>query len=378
MKTNILHTIRQGKIGGGETHVLDLVRELDRDKFNSTVISFTDGEMVDRLGKMGIKCYVIPTTKPFDFSVWSKVGKIAARENTNIIHAHGTRACSNSFRAAKKLNIPLIYTIHGWSFHRTQPVFIKTVRELSERLLVWQSTVNIAVSDANRKEGIDRLKMPHSVVIKNGVNLDKFCPEGAYKDIRQELGIAREATLVGYIVRLTEQKDPLTFIRAIRCVMDRKPDGDIRFLVVGDGDLKQQAVKLADQLGVSSQIIFQNFRTDVPDILHAIDIYCLPSLWEGLPIGLLEAMAMRKTIIATPVDGTREIVSDRENGLLVPVKDPEKLADAIIELHHNRLFARQLAGNAHKDIEQKYNVLKMTGEIEDIYRQVLAGNRITI
>ncbi|MDR1170856.1 MAG: glycosyltransferase, partial [Bacteroidales bacterium] len=355
MKTNILHIIRQGKIGGGETHVLDLVQILDKDRFNSTIISFTDGEMVDRSGKMGIKCLVIPTTKPFDFSVWSKISKIAAEENANIIHAHGTRACSNSFRTARKLNIPLIYTIHGWSFHRSQPIYTRMFRELSERFLVRQSTVNIAVSDANRQEGIDRLKMPHSVVVKNGINLNKFCPDGVYKDIRQELGVAGETTLVGYIVRLTEQKDPLTFIRTIRCVTDRKPDGDIRFLIVGDGDLKQQTLKLADQLGVSSQIIFQGFRTDVPDILHAIDIYCLPSLWEGLPIGLLEAMAMKKAIVATPVDGTKEIVSDRENGLLVPVKDPEKLSDAIIELHNDRLFAHRLAENAHKDMKQKYN-----------------------
>ncbi len=372
MKTNILHTIRQGKIGGGETHVLDLVQTLDKDRFNSAVISFTDGEMVDRLEKLGIKCYVIPTTKPFDCSVWSKVGEIATAENANIIHAHGTRACSNSFRAAKKRNIPLIYTIHGWSFHHTQPVYIRTVRELSERYLVRKSTVNIAVSDANRQEGIERLKMPHSVVVKNGVNLNKFSPEGAYKDIRRELNIPAETTLIGYIVRLTEQKDPLTFIRAIRCVTDRDGSANIRFLIVGDGDLKRQAVALADQLGVSSRIIFQDFRTDVPDILHAVDIYCLPSLWEGLPIGLLEAMAMKKTIVATPVDGTKEIVSDRENGLLVPIKDPSKLADAVIELHNDRQLARRLAENAHKDIEQKYNVLKMTKEIENVYRQVLA------
>lgn len=370
MKINILHAIRQGKIGGGETHVLDLVQTLDKDIFKSVVISFTDGEMVDRLKKIGIACYVVPTVHPFDFSVWGKVKRIAVKEKIDIIHAHGSRACSNTFYAARKLQIPLIYTIHGWSFHHTQDFHVRKARELSERYLVRKSTLNIAVSESNRQEGIQRLNMPHSVVVKNGVNLNKFDPHGQYKDIRQELDISKEATLVGYIVRLTEQKEPLTFIWAIRHIMDCEPNLNIRFLIVGDGDLKKAAIKLADQLAVSPYIIFQNFRTDVPDILNAIDIYCLPSLWEGLPIGLLEAMAMKKIIIATPADGTKEVIADRENGLLVPMKDPSALAKSIIEIHNNKRLGQQLAEKACKNIEDKYNILDMTGKIEAIYKNI--------
>jgi glycosyltransferase involved in cell wall biosynthesis len=370
-KIKILHTIRQGKIGGGETHVLDLVQFLDGDVFESVVISFTEGEMVNRLETMGIQCYVIHTIKPFDVLIWKKVEKVAREMKVDLIHAHGTRACSNSYYAAKHLGIPLIYTIHGWSFHGTQPFFIRKIRELSERYLVRQSTLNIAVSRSNQEEGINRLNMPHSVVVKNGVNLNKFNPEGQYKDIRKELDILDDITVVGYIVRLTEQKDPLTFVRAIRHVLDRSASMTIRFLIVGDGELKQSTVDLANQLGISSHIIFQNFRTDVPDILNAIDIYCLPSLWEGLPIGLLEAMAMKKAIIATPVDGTREVISDRQNGLTVPVRNPLKLSEAILELYHNKTLSRQLGETARLDIDQNYNVATMTGKIEDVYFNVL-------
>ena len=117
MAIKILHTIRQGKIGGGETHVLDLVTHLD-DRFTSEVLAFTHGEMVDRLSQMGVTCHVIETERPFDVRVWGKTRRLMQERGIQVVHAHGTRACSNSFWGAQKLDLPLLYTIHGWSFHR--------------------------------------------------------------------------------------------------------------------------------------------------------------------------------------------------------------------------------------------------------------------
>src|SRR5690606_2104133 len=133
----------------------------------------------------------------------------------------------------------------------------------------------------------------------------------------------------GYIVRMTIQKDPLTLVKAIAMIPDEL---DIKFLFVGDGDLKAAAIELATKLGVSHRIIFEGFRTDIPDILHGIDIYCLPSLWEGLPIGMLEAMAMANPVITTSVDGAKEVIQNGENGVLVPPQSPGSLAKALISL----------------------------------------------
>ena len=110
-KINILHTIRQGKIGGGETHVLDLVASLS-DEFHSEVLAFTPGEMVSALKKKGVLCHVINTEKPFDFTSWSRVRKLMADRKIDLVHAHGTRACSNSFRAVSLSSLTPLMTVY--------------------------------------------------------------------------------------------------------------------------------------------------------------------------------------------------------------------------------------------------------------------------
>ncbi len=152
-KIRILETIRQGQIGGGESHLLSLVENLDKDRYEPVVLSFTEGPMVDRLKEMGIQTEVIYTEKPFDFSKWKRVKAFIEANNIQLVHAHGTRANSNVFWATKKLKLPLVYTIHGWSFHDDQNPLIKKVRVMGEQLLTNKSDINISVSASNQQSG---------------------------------------------------------------------------------------------------------------------------------------------------------------------------------------------------------------------------------
>ncbi len=363
-KIKVLETIRQGSIGGGESHVLDLVAGINKDIFEPIVLSFTQGPMVEKLKEQGIKTYVVETEKPFNFTVWPKVKRIMKHEEIDILHAHGTRANSNTFKSAKALNIPVIYTVHGWSFHADQQALIKKLRVASEKFLVHQSDKTICVSDSNFAEGQSYFPMTHALVIKNGINQKKFDPNKQFTDVRRELNIDPSTILVGFIARITAQKDPFTLIKAASKIPDSM---NIKFLIVGDGDLKEQTVQMAKELNVSHKILFQNFRQDIPDILNAIDIYCLPSLWEGLSIALLEAMAMKKAIIATAVDGTKEVIRNEYNGLFVEVQQADQLAAAIIRLAQNTAFRKELADNAYNTILQDFNVKKMIDKIEEVY-----------
>ena len=149
-KIKLLECIRQGQIGGGESHLLSLIENLDKSVYEPVVLSFTDGPMIDRLKVMNIRTYVIYTETPFDFRVWKKVTDLLIKEKIELIHCHGTRAISNLFKPAKTLNIPVIYTIHGWSFHDDQNPVIKKIRVLSEKFLTSVSSTNIAVSESNK------------------------------------------------------------------------------------------------------------------------------------------------------------------------------------------------------------------------------------
>jgi glycosyltransferase involved in cell wall biosynthesis len=367
-KIKILETIRQGQIGGGESHVLDLVPNLNKEEFEPVVLSFTDGPMVDKLKEAGIKTYVVHTEKPFDKSVREKVGKIFDDEKFDLLHAHGTRSLSNTYYCAINRKVPIIYTVHGWSFHQDQNFFVKKLRIMSEKFLIKRTDLTIVVSEANKRDGIENCGMERYQLVHYGINLDKYNPDKEYPDLKKELQIPEGKTSVAFIVRMTTQKDPLTVVRAAAIVA--KKTKEVYFLMIGDGDLKENAISLSKELGLDESVIrFHNFRQDVPAVLNSIDIYTLPSLWEGLPIGMLEAMAMRKAIVATPADGSKEAIQSGENGLLVPFKNPEALAEAIIKMHNDKELKKKCEINARLTVEKDFELHKMVRNTEDIYRK---------
>lgn len=365
-KIKVLECIRQGQIGGGESHLLSLVENLDRDQYEPVVLSFTEGPMVDRLKGLGVNTHVIYTERPFDVSKWGKVKALLQAERPDLIHAHGTRASSNTLWAAQSLRIPLIYTIHGWSFHDDQNPLVRRLRIMGEKYLTSRSDLNIAVSASNRASGVERIPGLEAVVVNNGIDQKKFSPIGRFKDIRAELGIDPSKILVLFIARFTSHKQPLALIRAFARALEGRPE--LHLLMVGDGDEKGAGLELAGQLGLDEKVItFQSFRQDVPDVLAAADIFVLPSLWEGLPIGLLEAMAMGKAVIATNVDGTKEVVRHEDNGLLVAPGDPEALAAALVRLGGDAGLRAALRENALLTVQEQFNAASMTRKIEEIY-----------
>lgn len=371
-KITVLECIRQGQIGGGESHLLSLVENLDRSRFSPVVLSFTDGPMISRLKEMDVETHIIPTVKPFDVRVWRSVKQLLSKKNIDIIHAHGTRANSNILWAARSLGIPVIYTVHGWSFHPDQKTFTRRIRILGEKYLTSKSSLNISVSSSNQQTGKEVIPGFDSVVINNGIDHQKFNPERELKNIRAELSIPSQAVLAVFIARFTGHKQPLTLIRSFAKALGSNPE--LFLLMVGDGDQKVEALSLVDELGIGTRVRFESFRQDVPDVLAAADLFILPSLWEGLPIGLLEAMSMGKAIIASEVDGTREIINHGINGLLVKTANLEAdLADAIVALSRDREQRNQLAAEARRTVIRKYDAGEMTRKIEALYLEVQSG-----
>ncbi|MGX5819037.1 glycosyltransferase family 4 protein [Chitinophaga lutea] len=367
-KIRVLQTIRQGKIGGGETHVLDLVSTLDREQFEPVVLSFTDGPMVDALRRLEVPIHVIHSEKAFDLRVWDQVRQFILRERIDLIHMHGTRASTNILWPARRLHLPVIYTVHGWSFHDGLNPLSRWARITAEKYITRKTQANICVSESNRQTGIRAFGSFRSEVVRNGVNLRKFDRDQAFHNVRAAYGIPDHHVVLAFIARMTLQKDPNTMISGFAAALKQHPH--MTLLMIGDGELKEEAMRTAKMLGVEGRVIFDGFRQDVPAVLQSADIYCLPSLWEGFPIGVLEAMAMGKAVIASDVDGTREAVTNGENGLLVPAKDTAALSDAILRVARDNEFRRELGDRAVERIRSTYSVEGMTRQIEAIYEQV--------
>lgn len=365
-KIRVLEVIRQGQIGGGESHLFDLVSFLDKEHFEPVCLSFTTGEMINRLEAMNIRCHVIPTEKPFDMKVQKRIIQLLEDESIQLVHAHGSRAASNILYPARHLHKPIIYTVHGWSFHDDQSFPIRLLRQWSEKLICNMSDKVICVSQSNADTGRQRFGLNGAIVIENGINLVKFNPNGQFNDLGKVFGFEKDDFVAGFIARCTKQKAPLDFLNAIRIAHQK--NNKVKGLFVGEGDMDAAVDAMISEYHMGDYVFRSKFRTDVPDLLHCIKVYCLPSLWEGLSIALLEAMAMGKAIVATPTDGTKEVIQGDQNGLLIPFGQPQALADAIIRFSEDEDFCRKCGMRARQVVEQRFNAQRVSDTVAEIYQ----------
>ncbi len=365
-KIKVLEVIRQGQIGGGESHLLDLVSFMDKERFEPVCLSFTAGEMINRLEAMNIRCHVIPTEKPFDIKVQKRIIQLIEDEDIQIVHAHGSRAASNILYPARHLHKPIIYTVHGWSFHDDQSLPVRLLRRWSEKLICNFSDKVICVSQSNADTGRQRFGLSDAIVIENGINLVKFNPDGKFNDLRKVFGFEEDDFVAGFIARCTKQKAPLDFLQAV-CLAHQK-NNKVKGLFVGEGDMDDEVDAMISEYNMGDYVFRSKFRTDVPDLLHCINVYCLPSLWEGLSIALLEAMAMGKAIIATPTDGTKEVIKRDQNGLVIPFEQPQALADAIIRFLEDEDLYKKCCSQARQIVEQRFNAQRVSDAVAEIYQ----------
>lgn len=372
-KIKVLEVIQQGEIGGGESHLLTLLSKLDRSRFEPVVIALSDGEMINRLNAMGIKNYVVKSRLPFNFLVWKKMKKILKDNSVDIIHTHGARALSNIIYPATALKIPVVHTVHGWSFHDYLPAWKRRLRIKGEKFLTGKTKMNIVVSESNKKIGIKELGDFSCRVVNNGVDLAVYNRLDKGLGIRKEFNIPEKAVVVSFVARFIHDKNPLPLIRAFKKVQQSYPE--MYMLMVGDGPARAEAVRLADELAVSNHIFFPGFRSDVPAILAASDIFCLPSIKEGLPVSLIEAMAMGNAAVATAVQGCTDVVTDETDGLLVKLEDLEPgLYTALQRMVQDPGLLQQLAGKGRKTVEERFDAIMMTRRIENIYLELFTGS----
>jgi glycosyltransferase involved in cell wall biosynthesis len=211
-------------------------------------------------------------------------------------------------------------------------------------------------------------------LIWNGAPLDEFAPAGHERGarVRRELGLDEDAFVVGSIGRLNAQKGHRFLLDAAAPLCRSR--AEVRVLVVGDGDLQGDLREQAAGLGLAHRVVFAGHRTDVPDLLAALDVFCISSLYEGTPLALFEAMAAGRTIVSTAVDGCREVLQDGENALLVPPGDAGALASALEGAAADPDLRKRLARRALADSRQ-YDVQACVEQMEALYDEVLAEGR---
>jgi glycosyltransferase involved in cell wall biosynthesis len=371
-KLRVLEMIDKPFLGGGQVHLLALACGLDKARFDVTVASMAGGPLETESRKADLPFLAVPLRKRLSRESIREIARLLRAHEIDILHTHGGVAGLFGRRAAAKAGTPVVvHTLHGIHYlHYRNPV-LKYLLVLDERRLARRTDAVIFVSEADYDRGERWRLVPNSRMrlIRNGVAPDAGAdPESLRR--RDELRAALKLTppVVGAVSRLHRQKGIVHLLAAVPEILRRRPEAKI--VIVGGGPLDQEMRRLVARAGLDRHILILGERPDARDLLSLFDIFVLPSLWEGLPLVLIEAASLGKPIVASAIDGVREVLRDGETGLLVPPAKPAELAAAVVRLLEDRDLGAKLGAAARREIPPRFTLERMVGETQNLYLEL--------
>lgn len=367
-RKNVLFVVNGLAIGGGELKVLDLVRGLLKwysHEFNPVVCSVGQGgPLFERFTDIGIEPAVYEKRCAFDVSLIRKTARLMKERETDIVQTTLFYADVIGAAAARLAGVgPVI------SWEAVTQLYGKK-HLLAYKIASRLYTKSVAVSHAIEHKVQECYGVPpeKTMTIHYGVELERFSNQRT-PALKHELGLPADAVVYGTVARFTDQKGHVYLVEAAREIVKQKPDS--HFVLAGDGPLRQMLEKKIHHAGLDDHFHLLGFRTDVEEVLKGFDVFVLPSLYEGLPNVVLEAMAGGLPVIATAVDGTPEAVVHNSTGLLIPPRDPGAIADAAKVLGRNQSLRREMGDRGRKRVEQEFS---WRGEVEQfvkLYRSLV-------
>jgi sugar transferase (PEP-CTERM/EpsH1 system associated) len=350
------------QIGGAENGVVNVVNRLDESLFKTSVYVFKNGCAFEGRLRKGVRLVHVPKRKGNDLMAVLRLALLFRRDRPHIVHTHTWSTLVEGVLAAKIARVPiLIHGEHGTLRKESRP------HVYAQRMFWRCADIVLAVSGSLKQHLVREVGFPAEriIPIQNGVDTDRFRPNGERTAQREALGWPTSGIIVGSVGRLVSVKNHASLLIAAARVAQQVPQ--LTLALVGDGPLDGELKTLAQQLGIADRVLFLGCRDDVPNLLNAMDIFVLPSLREGMPNALLEAMACGLPVIASEVGGATEIVRDGENGLLVYPTDVERLSQHLYQLvlSPERRHAMGMAGRRY--VEQEFKMEHMVNKYTNLY-----------
>lgn len=344
----------------------------------------TEGPLLERLRSMGIATHVIPLRHAWDWSSVRALARLLDEQGFDVVQSHGRIMNILTRRAVawtrrRPLCIGTEHNPQRLAHGSNEPGWkakfkARFYRWLDNTTARW-SDMNICVSEAVRldkvEQGVPEEKL---VTIENGIDLPRFPPADPTSTarLRQTLDLPEDAPIVGTLARLDRQKNVGDMIRAMPTVWEAIPSAQL--VIAGDGVEREALERLALELGGQGRVRFLGFRTDAVDLLHLYDIFCLSSRWEGLPISVLEAMACRRPVVATPVPGILAAVAEGETAWITPFGDPPAMGHALRGLLSDEAKRNAMGESGRHRLERLFTIDRMTERTEAIYRSLAHGS----
>jgi glycosyltransferase involved in cell wall biosynthesis len=349
-----------------------VIPRFDRSRFDVSLVSLRKKDLSEEtLDALGIDITYLHKSK-FDPATLTAILKIIDQKHIDVLHLHGYGATTFGRVAAAMRGIPAI--LHEHANLTNTPWFQK----IADRALEPYTDIAIAVSKSTADFVINaRMVRPDKVkVVYLGAPHEEFSRSRSAEDVasaRRSLGIAPDDFAIGTVTRLHESKGNSYLVDAARLVLDRKPNA--KFVLVGEGPLRESLEVQARQLGLGDRFVFAGFARDVAAVLSAFDLSVFPSLWEGTPLTAFEALASGKAIVATDADGLMDILTDGRDASIVPKRNARALADAIVHLIDEPSQRARLAAAA-RVTAQRYDITAFVRKMEQLYVLLCDRSRV--
>lgn len=361
-KTRVLHITPGMGVGGIPSVIKTLFDYGDHDRFEYSVLCLNYvGDVGEQMIRDG---YDVTLLDMENTSIY--LGSLRVRDhlkagNFDVVHTHNTEACIDGVSAAAWSRVPtIIHTDHA----RNYPDKLRYI--LAERLMFRFATKVVGVSDHTSEclvehHRIDRRKL---LTIPNGIDGKVFSGPRSRAFIEAE-GLPHEDRYLGIACRLVDQKSIPDLLKAMSIIAPRIPD--VRLLIVGQGPLRESLEASLPELGIEDRVHFLGVRHNMPELLAALDIFVLPSIWEGLPMVILEAMAAGCPIVATSVGGVPTAVRDGVNGLVVPSRRPDLFAEALEKALGDPELLERFSDETRRVFREDFSAERMTEKYEALY-----------
>jgi len=319
---------------------------------------------------MGIPVHTLRARGKFDPLALRRLVEVLRNGNFDIVHSHLFRADIYAGLALGQLGKqrPMLVSTR----HNDDRFFLNPFVGIAHYVLSTQQDMIIAISDHIARFTVARGVRHPSRVRRVYHGLETFDTLGLQREalaLRAELGVAPDDFLIGNVGRLVPQKGQRHLVLAMPMLLERVPRA--RALIVGAGALDTYLRGLIDDMGLADRVHVLGARRDVPTVMHALDAFVMPSIWEGFGLVLLEAMAAGRPIVASRAATIPEVVVDGETGLLVPPGDPPALADALAQLAEDPALAHSMGEAGRLRLHERFSVTKMVGDTEGLYRELL-------
>lgn len=377
-KSRVLHFIASDGLYGAERVILNLALQMGKGYSQTSVIGcivsseHEENALYERAISLGIEAVkIVISNKGVIFDIPKAARQIAAL-NIDIIHSHGYKPSVYGFIISKLKSISIMATCHLWFELTNRPFKTKALITLELFFYRWFDRL-VGVSEPIKQVLVENgLNENNISVVANGVEIEALTDKAKIRDkIRTELGVTDDTFVIVNSGRLTKQKAQWVLIEAAKEL--KKSTDNFVVIIVGEGELKNELAEKINMCGLENHVKMLGFYAEMEQLLAAADCFALPSIDEGMPMSLLEAVSSELPVICTHVGDIDKLITDNHSGLVVPLNSPSALCERALALIEDTELSVSLAKSAKEKMIELYSSEAMANSYSDIYNSILSA-----